>query len=170
MNMNMINCIIRSLPSAFAVSLAFLAFGCGDDGGLGHLYSVSGKVSLNGQPVKKGVINFVPTTPEGHGATGMIEDGTYSLSTLNPGDGALPGKYKVTVDDRQLDMEKLRSQTEERARKKGVTIKAIPQELQAKALREAKGTIPGKYQVAETSDLEKEVQGRSNTIDIELKN
>src|SRR5262245_19899763 len=67
MNINMSTCVIRSLPSAIAASLAFLTLGCGDDGGLGRRYAVSGKVAFNGQPVKRGVINFVPTMPEGHG-------------------------------------------------------------------------------------------------------
>jgi hypothetical protein len=71
-------------------------------------YAVSGKVIYKGAPVKKGAINFVPTKPEGRGAAGQIADGYYSLTTLNPGDGAIPGKYKVMVDDRQQDEEKLK--------------------------------------------------------------
>jgi hypothetical protein len=158
----------RSLTSALVGASILLASGCGDDGGLEKRYGVSGTVRYKGEPVKKGTINFVPTKPDGHAATGNILDGNYSLTTLNPGDGAIPGTYKVTVDDRQLDAEKLKVEADAQSKKKGVTYNAIPQELQAKALKETKGTLPGKYQIAETSDVEKEVKAQSNKIDIEL--
>src|SRR5262249_29072756 len=61
----------------------------------GKRYSVSGTVTYNGQPLDKGAISFVPE--KGTGATGAIENGSYALSTAGGGDGALPGKYKVTI-------------------------------------------------------------------------
>jgi hypothetical protein len=169
MNMNMRISSTRSLSSALAVSLVLLALGCGDDGGLARRYAVSGKVIYKGAPVNKGAISFVPTTAEGRGAAGQIEDGHYSLTTLDPGDGAIPGKYKVTLDDRQLDEAKLKAQADELGRRKGMKLSMIPQEYQAAALKKAKGVLPGKYQVASTSDVEVEVKPQSNRIDIELK-
>ncbi len=162
--------VYRSLVSAFTAISFLTVMGCGsDDGGMQPRYAVSGKVTYKGEPVKHASISFVPNAPDGRGASGTVEDGYYSLTTLDPGDGALPGTYKVTVDDRQLDGDKLRAEADEKGRKKGVAIKAIPQELQAKALKGTKGILPGKYQVASTSDVEKEVKSQSNSIDIELK-
>jgi hypothetical protein len=45
----------------------------------------------------------------------------------------------------------------------------IPQEIQAAAFKSAKGVVPGKYQIAETSDIEVEVKPEKNSIDIDLK-
>jgi hypothetical protein len=162
------NRVPRPLLPALAASLALLATGCGDDSGLDRRYAVSGKVTYKGAPVKTGAISFVPSG-DGRGAAGRIEDGYYTLTTLDPGDGAIPGKYKVTVDDRQLDEAKLKAQAEELGRQKGMKLSMIPQEYQAAALKQAKGVVPGKYQIPSTSDVEVEVKSQSNTIDIQLK-
>lgn len=162
---------LRLIPlasSAVLTASAFLASGCGDDG-LGTRYPVSGKVTYKGEAVKKANISFIPSSPEGRGATGSVQDGQYTLTTLSPGDGAFPGSYKVTVDDRQVDAGKIRADADDLAKKRGVSYNAIPQELQIKAAKKAKGALPGKYQIPETSDLQKEVKAESNTIDIELK-
>ncbi len=158
---------IKIVWTALLCFPALIGQGCGDDG-IGKRYAVSGKVTYKGEPVKKGNINFSPTALDGRAASGAILDGYYSLTTLNPGDGALPGTYKVTVDDRQMDLKKVQADADAQAKKLGVTYNAIPQEIQAKAAKLAKGALPGKYQLAETSDLEKEVKAQSNTINFEL--
>ena len=45
----------------------------------------------------------------------------------------------------------------------------VPQEVQAKALKDAKNTIPGKYQIPETSDIEVTVKEQATKLTIELK-
>ena len=157
------------LASGLLALSGFLLSGCGDDGGLERRYAVSGNVTYKGAPVKKGSINFVPVKPEGHAAAGTIADGYYSLTTLNPGDGAIPGMYKITVDDREPDQQKMKAEADAQAKKQGREFSQIPQEIQAKAMRKAKGVVPGKYQIASTSDVEKEVKAQSNKIDVELK-
>src|SRR6516165_1659415 len=82
--------------SALFVGLTLVA-GCSDDGFGRKRYSVHGTVTYKGENLAKGQIAFVPEAQGGQAASGQIEDGYYSLSTLTPGDGALPGKYKVTV-------------------------------------------------------------------------
>jgi hypothetical protein len=160
---------IRPVLSVAIATLIVMSPGCGDSSGLPARYPVSGKVTYKGEGIKKAVINFVPTDPEGHPAGGTVENGQFELTTLNPKDGAIPGKYKVTIDDRQLDSEAMRSQADAVAKKKGVSYAAIPQELQAKALKGLKSSLPGKYQIASTSDLEVEVKPQSNTIVLDLK-
>jgi len=147
--------------TAFLASMVILAcLGCGDDTGLAKRYPVSGMVTYKGEPVKNGTINFVPTTADGRPAAGQIENGNYSLTTLAPNDGAIPGKYKVTVMSTEADT------TELQAIAKGGQFhhdKAF-----AKANKTAKVLVPSKYNLPDTSGLEQEVKDQSNKIDIPL--
>jgi hypothetical protein len=77
---------------------ALVAAGCG--GGPDTPYPVQGTVYLDEEPARElagGTVTFNST--ELHkSASGEIQaDGTYRLGTLKPGDGAIPGKYQVTV-------------------------------------------------------------------------
>jgi hypothetical protein len=81
--------------------------GCG--GGAGQLPSlipVKGKVTYKGQPLPKGMIRF---EPDGYGrmATGKLQaDGTFVLSTLKDGDGAVAGVHKVFITDTDKSLAK----------------------------------------------------------------
>ncbi len=148
------------LTTFLAAMGVFASSGCGDDTGLAKRYSVSGKVTYKSQPVEKATISFVPTTREGRAAAGQVENGHYTLTTLAPGDGAIPGKYKVIVTAVEID------NTEMKAIAKGGQFhhdKAF-----AKANQNAKQLVPSKYGLADTSGLEREVQAQSNNFDFEL--
>lgn len=68
--------------------------GCGTE--QSGLIRVSGRVSLDGEPVTFGRVQFFPVS--GRPSAGSIgTDGTYELTTYTRGDGALPGKYTVTI-------------------------------------------------------------------------
>jgi len=63
-------------------------------------------VTYKGEPLKFGTVIFMPAaglggedpTGAGHPSSGSIKsDGTYELTTDNPGDGALVGEHKVMV-------------------------------------------------------------------------
>jgi hypothetical protein len=159
----------RALALLVGPALLFV-LGCSEGDGLGKRYAVTGKVTYKDQPVEKGVINFVPLDAAGHGASGQIEKGSYTLTTLTPADGALPGKYKVTVDTRQIDEAAAHAAAEENAKKKGITgaSPVIPQDIQAKLLKQSKNVIPGKYQLAETTDLTATVEEHPKEIDFKL--
>ena len=88
----------RSL-AVLAASGVLVIASCGrdEDFGLGRLFPVSGTVTYNGKPLEKGQINFQPDDSKGVGAMGLIENGSYVMSTVGDKDGARPGKYKVTV-------------------------------------------------------------------------
>jgi len=80
------------------VALLLAGSGCGS--GVAKLYKVSGKVTLDGQPVSEATVEFEPIDPAGgqkpaSGRTGS--DGTFSLTTNTSGDGAVAGKYKVAI-------------------------------------------------------------------------
>jgi hypothetical protein len=77
---------------------ALVAAGC--TGGADTPYPVCGTVYLDGQPAKElagGTVTF--TSGQLHKmASGVIKaDGTYCLGSLRADDGAIPGKYEVTV-------------------------------------------------------------------------
>jgi hypothetical protein len=67
--------------------------GCGGSGTV----PVQGIVRLDGQPLRSASVQFVPED-SGRDATATTDqDGRFVLSTFEPGDGALPGNYKVVV-------------------------------------------------------------------------
>jgi hypothetical protein len=58
---------------------------------------VEGKVTLDGQAIGGAAVHFVP---QGKGQPAYAEtepDGTYKITTREPGDGALPGNYVVVI-------------------------------------------------------------------------
>lgn len=134
-----------SASLAVALMLCAAAAGCGSSGP--PMASVSGKVTYKGQPVPKGLVAFYPTTPDGRNATGNIEaDGSYTIQTETPGDGAILGDYRVAItarDDVILDY---------------IPKKPIP----------PKRLAPAKYESPETSGLTVKVESGSNTKDFEL--
>ncbi|WP_254053627.1 hypothetical protein [Singulisphaera sp. GP187] len=109
---------------------------------------VSGKVTYQGKPVPKGTITFASLAPEGRNATGQLDsDGSYTLQTENPRDGALLGEYNVMIyahDEVILDY---------------IPRKPIPPKILS----------PTKYEKPETSGLKATVKSGSNTFDFDLK-
>ena len=146
-------------PAARILAACLLvASGCSDDG-LPKRYAVSGTVTYNGKPLERGQVNFLPTAPEGRPASGDIEAGAYSLMTQTPGDGAMPGKYRVTIIATDVDL------TDAIAKQQG----GIPSQQDVmKAQRKAKRKIPAKYDDPAKSGLEREVKEQSNTFDFPL--
>ncbi len=90
-----------SLP-LFAVLVAVtLSFGCNGNRRDIITYKVSGTVTFDGKPVENARISFVPLV-EGVGESAgayTLKDGSYQLSSMNsdPGAGAMPGEYRVTL-------------------------------------------------------------------------
>lgn len=77
---------------------AFVA-GCGDSGP--KLYPVTGKVTVNGNPLSSGTVVFNPDKAKGNTFGGICvgelsSDGAYTLQT-NGKPGAPAGPYKVTI-------------------------------------------------------------------------
>jgi hypothetical protein len=164
--------VVKCSLALLVGSALLCVLGCSSDDGLGTRYTVSGTVTYKGEPVPKADISFVPFGKDAakQGASGQIENGSYSLSTLSPGDGALPGEYKVTVSAREVDEAKLKADSEALAVKHGLPkTPMMPPELQAKANKVAKSSLPKKYESPGTSDLSAKVEEHSNRLDFELK-
>jgi hypothetical protein len=145
----------------FTVAMVVVV-GCGsDDTGLSRRFPVSGTVKYKGEPVPTGSITFEPTSPSGRHATGTIENGSYTLSTLGAsGDGALPGDYKVVIISTTVDMREL-------AKKSGGLVRQGDKDFQ-EVLKNAKDIVPKKYFRSETSPLTAKVGEKAETINFEL--
>ena len=88
------------------LGLLTLLPGCGLGGGgeperiRSSVVPVSGKLlQPDGRPVANGWVIFHPKDPPGNEANAATEaDGTFHLSTFGKEDGAVPGRYVVTVE------------------------------------------------------------------------
>jgi hypothetical protein len=90
----------RSL-APFSLILLCVVTGCGESPYV--VAPVRGKVLLNNKPLPQGGIMFAPiaqgeSANAGKTAVGRIqEDGTYTLTTYDKGDGAVVGEHWVTI-------------------------------------------------------------------------
>jgi len=153
----------KGIGIAVGIAATAVIFGCSDDSGLATRYKVSGTVKYKGQPVPKGSIVFEPSNPpmpQGRVAQGSIENGSYSLTTSTPNDGALPGEYKVIILSSDLDVT-------EQAKKQGGLLHQGDAE-HVKAIQASKNALPDKYARADKTPEKAKVEARSNTFDFNL--
>jgi hypothetical protein len=89
----------RRLTLALLLS-ALLCSACGR--GQRPLYQVRGKVLLDGKPTPHALVVFHPVGEAEPDAArpraNVAEDGTFTLTTFEAGDGAYAGDYAVTVE------------------------------------------------------------------------
>jgi len=138
--------------------------GCDSGGGddIGKRYSVSGRVTYKGNPVPKGSVLFTPLDDSGRPASGNLQkDGSYTLTTATPGDGALAGKYRVGITAVELDYSKAK-------RKRVVKGMIIPEPGIGPLRATKKEFVPLKYSDPTKSKLTAEVKPESNKINFEL--
>jgi hypothetical protein len=84
---------LSRFAAVFAVGLPFtLAVGCSDPYAGRH--AISGKVTLEGQPLEQGMIRFEPMDGQGTTAGSAIMNGAYNVERK---DGLKPGKYVVKI-------------------------------------------------------------------------
>jgi hypothetical protein len=139
----------RSVGGLAAAVVAAAVSGCGGGDGLDR-QSISGSVTLDGKPLEKGQIQFLPdVNAQGAATAGMaqIEGGSYSLSRA---DGLVPGSYKVSIYAGSGDAESAAPETPGAAPK----IK--------------KDLIPAKYNSQSKETAEVKAAG-GNTFNFDLK-
>lgn len=129
--------------------LVVVAGGCGGGVDLPNRAKVSGKVTLDSQPINRGTVIFTPdnsrgtTGPPAYGQIGP--DGKYELTTDRSGpggDGAVVGFHKVAVQARE---------------------DVAPGEI-------AKLLVPARYEDPDRSGLTGEVKAvQTNEINLELR-
>ncbi|HXG12520.1 MAG TPA: hypothetical protein VNK04_22380 [Gemmataceae bacterium] len=91
---------VRGLFLAGLVGLTVALASCGTKGRL-PVYPVKGKVLVDGKPAKDAFVNFFPKDTGGREPYAPYaqtnENGEFTLSTYETGDGVPAGEYDVTI-------------------------------------------------------------------------
>lgn len=136
---------------------------------------VTGVVTLDGKAVEGAQVVFVPAG-SGRAASGVTNaTGQFTLTTLNPQDGAVVGNYQVTIAKVAGDMPSvdLSGLSEEEANKKAAeayySSEAAKNVGNPKQQAKATDLLPAKYKDAAKSELKAEVKaGQENKFDFKL--
>ncbi|MCX7400068.1 MAG: hypothetical protein NT138_20555 [Planctomycetales bacterium] len=87
---------VRFSP-AIVASFVITCLGCGGNAGP-ELSEVTGKVTLDGQPLAKVSLQFTPESSGGSPSYGVTDsEGTYELQFSMDRSGAMPGKHRVEI-------------------------------------------------------------------------
>ena len=150
---------MRFLSAVTSVLFLGLISGCSDSG----FESVKGVVTLDGDPVADATVGFLPKDGKvGRPAFGVTKsDGTYELSTLTAGDGAVAADYHVTITAVDIIQSE---KAKKLAEKFGSLAGDMPQPKPKETWR-----VPKTYSEAESSNLEFTVEDGRNTADWTLK-
>ena len=137
------------------VVLCFVVAGCGGPT-RPETVPVAGRVTYQGKPVPMGQIMFYPE--QGHPATGTIDaNGAYRLRTFAPDNGAIPGRYRVTITAVRFTG--------------GGHAKTFDEELRgggSSAPAKAEWLVPEVYSRPETTPLRADVTRDSKVINFDL--
>jgi hypothetical protein len=132
------------------VALVTVVSGCDSPGP--RLALVSGNLTQNGQPIVEAKIVLHPVEPQPAQLPLPMaitdESGRFAMTTLASNDGALPGKYKVTVELR------------------------APRKSGEETIRDGRHLLPQRYSNPATCDLVREVFPSENLwepIDLPLR-
>lgn len=107
-------------------------------------FPASGVITLDGSPVEGAQVAFNPEDPKGQGAFGRTDaEGRYELTTFETSDGAVPGKYIVTVTKYDVPPPMAEASEEE----------YIPPEAGGARPKAPKNELPNQYSQMHTSDL-----------------
>jgi hypothetical protein len=127
--------------------------GCAD-GALPDMVPIHGSVSYRGQPLDHGTVIFLPTSGARQASGEIGRDGMYELTTLEKGDGAQFGEYKIVIHSLQAHPGEPTRMEYEEAAQRGI---------------QRKQQVPLKYTSPETTPLEATVDAKhSGREDFEL--
>lgn len=86
---------------AFLLVLAFAAVTIGCSDGRPKRVAVSGKVTIDGEPLVQGTVKFVPENARPSAGT-VDENGRFVLTCYDGNDGAVPGVHRVQVSANEI--------------------------------------------------------------------
>jgi hypothetical protein len=139
---------VRAAHAALLGLAVALCAGCGS-GGVGV---ISGKVTVEGKPLKKGSIHFLSEVGNRDAFTASISDGTYRIPDVPAG----PAKVYISTPPEQPDPE---------TGPKGGDLLPPPKLTTGPR---PKSPIPEKYLSADTSELSLTVKKGENTFDVNM--
>ena len=135
------------LKSSWMSSLVVLLWGCGSaEPPHPPVYTTSGTVTYQGDPVSNASVTFMSATEASRGSFGTTNaNGEFKLTTFNSNDGAFAGPQKVTVS---------KTVTQAMPASMDSSAAGIAREKAAKEGKKADDSeIPEKYSNAKTSKL-----------------
>lgn len=149
---------MRYILSFIVLTAVGAICGCSSEASVQGVMPVSGKVTYQGEAVEGATVIF---TPEGdnRSASGITDtEGKYQLTTLQAGDGALPGSYKVTIykteeEDPISDEERQKYFHENQGRMPPVKMREL---------------LPAKYKQPATAGLTAKVESGRNDFPFDL--
>jgi hypothetical protein len=158
---------LASLELATSAVLLASTIGCG--GGSDHLPrgQVTGKVTLNGEPVSAATILFRPET--GRAGRGKVENGVIvDASTYGGNDGIVLGSHKIAVQPIPEVAPVTTSRMDE-SPISGKSVQPLPSYAKDMSQPKAKPVdIPAKYQDPDRSGLTAEITDDGNELSLEL--
>lgn len=144
--------------------LAGFSLGCGSGY---NLHPVTGKVTLDGEPLPGATVTFKPLA-EGKPATGMADaNGVYTITDMRPdaGPGAEPGEYRVGILWYKSKGPDLSQMTGASPNYDG----GLDESKSARTNQGPKADLPAAYLNPDTSGLTVSVKAGANNFDIDLK-
>jgi hypothetical protein len=152
--------LTRSINLIVLIFLGFLA-GCSPAGV--PVFSVSGIVTYQGNPVENALVSFIPESPEARGASAMTEsNGQFVVVTQGAKEnGAMTGKYKITI----TKLIEIDNSGNEVIRK---PVEYNPNNQQVEIQYKQKNLLPEKYAKRETTDLTVTVEKKKNYFKLVL--
>jgi hypothetical protein len=160
-------------PFFTATSLALLVIlqGCSSDDGEPR-QPVTGTVTQKGAPVEGAIVAFTPQA-EGMPASGTTDaSGVYKLTTKVSGDGAVVGKYKITITKYSTTLDKPEENANPAADPSDITDEYPTgydeMEESEVAASISKNLLPAQFALPETSGLTADVIVGENTFDFSL--
>jgi hypothetical protein len=159
------------------LSLSFALAGCRRGAATADTVSVQGTVKFQGMPVVGAHVTFAPEDEDGYAAFGRTnERGQYTLTTISPNDGAVPGNYKVMISksaakksDDAADSGSFDMNSPEYLAYRKKQLKKVGIASAAKKDSAATDLLPSKYASKDSTPLSAVVETNNAVFDFDLK-
>lgn len=146
--------------------LSVCAVGCGKD-----IYPVKGRVTVDGKPVVKAMVRFLPdenSSPRlAYGETN--ENGEFTMATFKTNDGVLPGVYRVTITNPDNTMPPLGPPSGDAEDNAKAMLNYRRQWEEMKKRPQVRGQLPVLYAELETTPLRWTVPADGRVADFNIK-
>ncbi len=155
----------KSLMAAWGMVACGLLAGCGDPG-IGAI-PVQGTILVDGTPTEGAMVIFTPESAGGRAASGRTDaQGVYKLTTEVNEDGALAGKYQVSVTKHVNEQDDLPKDVDPNDPE---SLDAVYQKVDARKKQVSKNFISRQYENPKGSGLIAEVEdGKENNFKFEV--